>query len=135
MKYCTDDGKHIFDTEEELFDFERKNAGKPNLECIERNTIVQTDIWFRPKYDKCDCITDFELLNFDSIICPAVGDWNDVIYLYQPDSIYNNTRAFDRLTYSDNQLVVYINDQFANIPTYAKKYEEGAIHIRLIRKL
>ena len=24
MKYCTDDGKHIFDTEKELFDFEKK---------------------------------------------------------------------------------------------------------------
>lgn len=24
MKYCTDDGKHIFDTERELFDYENK---------------------------------------------------------------------------------------------------------------
>lgn len=24
MKYCTDDGKHIFDTEQELFDYEER---------------------------------------------------------------------------------------------------------------
>lgn len=24
MKYCTDDGKHIFNTEKELFDYEKK---------------------------------------------------------------------------------------------------------------
>lgn len=24
MKYCTDDGRHIFDTEQELFDYEKK---------------------------------------------------------------------------------------------------------------
>lgn len=132
MKYCTDDGKHIFNTEEEVFDFERKNVGKPNLECTEFPLIIQTDVWFEPKYDRNDNITDFELINFDSQIYQH-DDWDGLISFYGCN--VEDEGAFWNLTYTDKQMVFYIDDNFWKPPTFAENYPQGTIHIRLIRKL
>lgn len=131
MKYCTDDGKHIFNTEEEVFDFERKNVESPTLECQNHIYFTQTDVWIEPKFDRYDNMTDFELINFDSQI-NRYDNWDNLILFY---ICSDKDECFDNVIYTDKQIVAYINDNCWDLPTFAENYPQGTIHIRMIRKL
>ena len=133
MKYCTDDGKHIFNTEEEVFDFERKNINKIHLECTVRELVIQTDVWIEPECDRNGNITDFEFINFDSQIYQPDGDWDDLVSFYHCDG--ENEGMFSNLIHTDKQMAVFINDNYWEPPTFAENYSQGTIHIRMIRKL
>lgn len=132
MKYSTDDGKHIFNTEEEVFDFERKHVAQPILECKDSKYFIQTDVWIEPKYDRHDNITDFGLLNFDSKIYQLGGNWDDLVSFY---NCSDKNECFGYLAHTDKQIAVFVNDNHWEPPTFAENYPQGTMHIRLIRKL